>query len=206
MTATEKPNLTLYGLQSQLQELYQLRDEVVTDPELPPVEQKQALDAIDMQIVEYVNTHLARKCDNITVVHREMTERIDAIDDEIARLKHLKQTRERQREHLVDCVIRAMQLTGATRIDGTKSVLSLRKNPPSAEVAQLDMVPNTLMRISVTMPYDLWDALCLKNPRLAACTTKEPEPMKAEILKRLKEGDNIAGCRLRTDGVRLEVK
>ncbi len=47
-----------------------------------------------------------------------------------------------------------------------------------------------------------------KDKKLLSVYGVEPkgEPSKTNIAKRLKEGDGVPGCRLRTDGVRLEIK
>jgi hypothetical protein len=197
--------LTRYGIESTLMELFLLRDSVLDDPEMLPQDQRDSVQAIDGQIAEYVRAEIA-KVDRIAGCLREFETRAAALKAEAKRCADLAKAWEKRHEDLESMVIGIMQQIGKTRMDGRHSVLSLRKNPPSVEVAQLDMVPNPLMRISVTMPYDLWDALCLKSPQLAACKTSAPEPMKTEIAKRLKEGDGVPGCRLRTDGVRLEIR
>ena len=207
MTATEKPNLTLYGIETQLLELLNFRESIESDPDMTPQEQQESLKACDESIQLYVTAEV-KKCDGIANYLREFEARAAAEAEEIERLKLRKQMWERRRQSLSDMVIAIMQQTGATRLDGRHNVLNLRKNPPSADVAQPDMVPLNMQRRTVTMTEQIYQTL-LNGPMgtlLLTAHAKDAEPMKLEILKRLKEGDGVPGCRLRTDGVRLEVK
>jgi hypothetical protein len=64
MTASDKRNLTLYGISTQLMELLILRDEITSDPDMTPAEQKDSLAALDDQIRDvYARLgHAARLC------------------------------------------------------------------------------------------------------------------------------------------------
>ncbi len=204
---TEKPNLSLYGIETQLLELLNFRDSVLDDPDMTAEEQKLSLEACDLQIAEYVRAEV-KKVDGVAAYLREFEARAEALKAEAERCRAMAKAWEKRRENLTNMVIGVMQETHTTRIDGRHSVLNLRKNPPSVEVAQPDLVPHELQRRTLALTEQVYQAI-LNGPMgtlLLTAIAKDPEPMKAEILKRLKEGDGVPGCRLRTDGVRLEVK
>lgn len=214
MTATEKPNLTLYGIETQLLELLNFREAIESDLDMTPQEQAESLKACDESIAEYIRAEV-KKCDGIAMYLREFAARAQAETDEIERLKRRKRMWDKRYESLEAMVIDIMQATKQTRIDGRHSVLQLKKNPPSVEVAQPELVPVELTRSAVTLSLAEWAEINqvvdlhdedLGNALTKAVERSKSEPMKTEIAKRLKEGDGVPGCRLRTDGVRLEVK
>lgn len=209
-----KPDLSLYGIETQLLELMNFRDDVLSDPDMTPQEQKDSLDAIDKQVQEYITAEV-KKCDGIARYLREFGARAATLKEEAKRCSEMAKAWEKRHDSLESMVISIMEQTGQKRIDGKHSVLSLRKNPPSVEVAQPDMVPGEYKRVTVTMPESLWNqvgqSLLLKDVRVAAALIDSakvgaPEPMKQKIGEELKVGGSVPGCRLRTDGVRLEVK
>lgn len=209
MTATEKPNLTLYGIETQLLELLNFRESIESDPDMTPQEQQESLKACDESIAEYIRAEV-KKADGIALYLREFEMRAEALEIESKRLQRKADDWWRRHENLTNMVVDVMKATKQTRIDGRHSVLQLKKNPPSVEVAQPDMVPGDMQRVTVKMTMAQWQQTVAAMPmalaiELTGCAAP-PEPMKTEIAKRLKEGDGVPGCRLRTDGVRLEVK
>lgn len=209
---TTAPNMTLYGIETQLLELLNFRESVSEDPDMTPAEQKDSLEAIDRQIAEYIRAEV-KKCDGIARYLREFETRAEALKAEAKRCSEMAKAWEKRHEALENMVVDVMQATKQTRIDGRHSVLQLKKNPPSVEVAQPELLPHELLRTTVKIPFALWRKVLdeLHGKAIAAevydkAQWKDGEPMKTEIAKRLKEGDGVPGCRLRTDGVRLEVK
>lgn len=209
-TSEKGPNLTLYGIEMQLIQLLNFRDEVSTDPDMTPSEQKESLEAIDQQIQEYVTAEV-KKVDGVAHYLREFGARAEVLQQEAKRCAELANGWKRRKESLQQMIISIMQQTGATRLDGRTSVLSLRKNPPTCEVAQPELVPDDLQRVTLKMTRRAWRRILdkLDATILTGIATDvhegPPEPMKTEISKRLKEGDGVPGCRL-TQGVRLEVR
>jgi hypothetical protein len=207
MTATEKPNLTLYGIETQLLELLNFRESVESDPDMTPQEQAESLKACDESIAEYIRAEV-KKADGIARYLREFETRAAALKQEADRCYEMAKAWEKRHDSLESMVIDILRAVPGKRIDGKHSILKLAKNPPSADIAQPALVPDELQRRTVTLTEQAYQTI-LNGPMgtlLLTGTAKEPEPMKAEILKRLKEGDGVPGCRLRTDGVRLEVK
>jgi len=202
-----KPNLTLYGIETQLLELLNFRDAVSDDPDLRPDEQAESLKAIDQQIQAYVTAEV-KKADGIAGYLREFETRAEALKQEAKRCSQMAKDWETRRDKLESMVIGVMRIAGVTRIDGRHSVLQLKRNPPSVEVAQPELVPENLRRITVTLSEAMWMKLSehIQPEEYDQVAEGNPEPMKGEISKRLKSGDGVPGCRLRTDGVRLEVR
>lgn len=215
MTATEKPNLTLYGIETQLLELLNFRESIESDPDMTSQEQAESLKACDESIAEYIRAEV-KKCDGIARYLREFKVRADALEAEAARCSLMADEWKKRRKSLESMVIDILRAVPGQRIDGRHSVLKLAKNPPSVEVAQPDMVPLEYMRQTVTISSALGlrliNALQLRKEtaslaiELAECKTSASEPMKSKIGEELKVGGSVPGCRLRTDGVRLEVK
>lgn len=204
------PNLTLYGIETQLMELLNFRESILDDPDMTPSDQKDSLAAIDQQIAEYIRAEV-KKVDGIAGYLREFEAREAAEAEEIERLERRKRMWKTRRENLTKMVIEIMQATKQTRIDGRHSVLQLAKNPPSVEVAQENLVPSEYRRAKVTMPADLFIKLLVSagpanDARVTAEATINYETDKIKVKTALKSGDGVPGCRLRTDGVRLEVK
>lgn len=202
------PQLTLYGIETQLLELLNFRDTIAEDPDMTPQEQAESLKACDESIVEYIRAEV-KKADGIARYLREFEARAATLKEEAARCTAMAKNWQKRYDSLEAMVIDIMQATKQTRIDGRHSVLQLKKNPPSVDPnIQINLVPEELLRRTVTMTEAVYQML-LNGPGgalLLTGTAKDCEPMKDEIKKRLKEGDGVPGCRLRTDGVRLEVK
>jgi Siphovirus Gp157 len=207
-------NLSLYQIETELLDLMRYRESVAEDAELTPQDQKASLEAIDQQIAEYVMREIA-KVDGIAAYLRECAARAVIIEEEADRLHKLAKAWFARHDRLEAITLRVMQQTGATLLEGRTSTFKVRKNPPSVEVAQPDLVPLDYRRITVTMTAGLWSRLIsvLVSDRgapvladLLACQKTNGEPIKTEIGKELKQGVGVPGCRLVDDKVRLVVE
>jgi hypothetical protein len=207
----EKPNLTLYGIETQLLELLNFRESIADDPDMTPEEQRLSLEACDQQIAEYVRAEV-KKCDGIASYLREFETRAIAMKEESDRCAEQSTAWRKRLRNLESMVISIMQGMKKDRIDGRHSVLQLKKNPASAEIQSPDLVPHEYQRVKVTMSAALWwkirQKLALDPLGTELFDVKDPEaePMKDKIREELKVGGSVPGCRLRTDSVRLEVK
>lgn len=227
MTATEKPTLppkalTLYGIETELLELLNFRESIESDPDMTPQEQQESLKACDESIVEYIRAEV-KKCDGIAAYIREFDSRAALLEEEADRCKEMARVWQKRKKSLESMVIDIMQVTKQTRIDGRHSVLALKKNPASVDVAQPHLVPAEYERVNVTVRHSLWTNILALVVQAARRDTTiallyaemqdpdkiqlgAPEPMKKKIAEELKVGGSVPGCRLRTDSVRLEVK
>jgi Siphovirus Gp157 len=207
-------NLSLYQIETELLDLMRYRESVAEDAELTPQDQKASLEAIDKQIAEYVMREIA-KVDGIAAYLRECETRASVLRLESERIADQADAWMERHDRIEAITLRVMQQTGATLLEGRTSTFKVRKNPPSVEVAQPDLVPLDYRRITVTMTAGLWSRLIsvLVSERgapvladLLACKKTNDEPVKTEIGKELKQGVGVPGCRLVDDKVRLVVE
>jgi len=142
------------------------------------------------------------KIDNFCGFHRECEKRAEIDKEEGERLIARAKRWESRKKYLEVRAIQAMQAAGKERIDGQHNTLALRKNPPSVEIAQPELLPAEFLKLSVTLPVTTWsdiyeilhpheeEATVLKDAMAVKCS----EPMKADIAKQLKASDLCPKC------------
>jgi len=215
MSAAQQTNLSLYNIETGLLDLLRYREELASDPDITPQETTASLDAVDAQIQEYV-TREVQKVDGIAAFLRECETRATALKIEAQRVRSQAAMWEQRESRLREITLNVMQMVGAKELDGTNSTLKVRKNPPSVDVAQPELVPAPYQRITVTMSKYLYDrinqALFSGDKtsslfvELQECKTGPIEAVKSKIAEELKQGVGVPGCRLREDSVRLVVE
>jgi hypothetical protein len=214
-TSHSSPSLSLYQIEAELVQLVRYREEVASDTEITPQEQQASLDAIDKQITAYVHREVA-KVDGIAAYLRECETRAKVLRAEAQRLREQSDAWEDRGNRVEAVTLRVMQQTGATLLEGTNSTFKVKKNPPSVDVAQPELVPAPYLRVAVTMSEDLFaritshlfgtDKGATLFAELIECKRSNPEPMKDAIKAELKQGVGVPGCRLKEDSVRLVVE
>lgn len=214
--ATEHPNLSLYGIETQLMELLQFRESVAEDPDMMPAEIEDSLTACDRQIEEYVRARI-HKVDGVAAYLRECRKHAEALAEEAKRITAWSKAWKAREERLERVAIAAMQSFEKTRIEGQHSILTLRKNPPSTNVRQPDLVPAEYIRLTIKISKALLDriqTLLMKTDQggmlfselLDVRADAKEEISNSKILAELKAGGSVPGCDLVRDKVRLEVK
>ena len=213
------PNLTLYGIETQILELMSYRDEVALDPDITPADQAETLKAIDLQIAEYVKAEV-QKVDGVAAMLREFEKRAETLKDEAKRINNRAIAWQRRHDSVEELVKGVLSLLpeGKRKIEGKTSTLALRKSPASVEVPQPELLPAEYQRVKVTMTVYLWNRVkdMLFNLRgndsvvavamdLLDCKASEPEPMKPEIAAELKAKRGVPGARLVEDKCWLKV-
>jgi hypothetical protein len=212
----ERPNLSLFGIETQLLELLAFREDVVAnDPDATPQEISESLAACDKQIEEYVRREV-QKADNIAAFLRECEARTAALKAEAGRIMLRAKAWEQRGDQLKAVVSGVMKAIGKTKIEGAQNTLAVRKNPPSADIAQPSLIPPAYKHIDVTMRPSLFDSLCNFLVRyeqgaallaeLMQCKRGEEEVSRSKVLAELKSGGDVPGARLVTDKTHLEVK
>ena len=208
------PNLSLYKIETELLDLMRFREDVAQDTDLTPQEQTASLEAIDKQITEYVHREVA-KVDGIAAYLRECETRAAVLKTEAMRIKAQADAWTARHDRLEAVTLRVMQQTGATLLEGATSTFKVKKNPPSVDVAQPELVPAAYQRIRVTMSKHVWHRMIQALSRLADTTVyadaltvavSDSEPMKDAIKAELKAGVGVPGCTLIDDKERLEIK
>lgn len=208
-------NLSLYKIETELLDLMRFREDVAQDTDLTPQEQTASLEAIDKQITEYVHREVA-KVDGIAAYLRECETRAAVLKAEAMRIKAQADAWTARHDRLEAVTLRVMQQTGATLLEGANSTFKVRKNPPSVDVAQPELVPTPYQRLTVKLNRGLWErvlAHLMMSEKgaplfheLIEINVGNPEPMKDAIKSELRAGVGVPGCRLREDSVRLVVE
>ena len=116
------------------------------------------------------------------ILHIENVE--SQFDDEIVRLKTRREQIKRTRERMEGYVLQIMERIGVTKLEGQLHTLKAKRNPPHVEIESELLLPSEYL-VPVPQP--------------------PPRPDKAAIKRDLRDGRDIAGCKLVAD-VRLEVE
>jgi Siphovirus Gp157 len=208
-------NLSLYQIKTELLDLMRYRESISQDSEPTAEEWAASLEAVDKQIAEYAMREVG-KVDGIAGYLRECWTRAKVLKDEATRISDQSDMWTLRGEYLEAITLRVMLQTGATLLEGRTSTFKIRKNPPSVEVAQPELVPKSYMRSRVSISQDLWDRLMEHLMRtdhggvllaeLTLADRSDAAPMKEQIRYELKAGVSVPGCRLVDDKVRLVVE
>jgi hypothetical protein len=186
--------LTLYRIDTELQELLDYRQTRAEDEADPPDAEELAF--LDDEIQRYLGA-LARKVDGVAAILLRWKEQHEAIVTERTRLKTLLAHLEAQETRLRDYVMQVMSRQpkpnkGPRRMAGEISELVLRPNggPTPLQIPQPDLVPRELHMVEVTMRFELWQELLDSAnrelaDRLAAELKPKVEPSKTLIRQEL---------------------
>lgn len=132
-----------------------------------------------------------------------------SIDQQMDRLKKLREKRLRAVSKVEDYIASVMLANGMKRLDGNKCRFTLKKNPPSVEITNDFSIPTEYE--SVTLQYDpeQW-AQFINNVPVAVYDDyvrhyiKERKPSKSRIKKALDSGRTIPGAQYAPPKYRLE--
>jgi hypothetical protein len=156
-------DLTLYTIDSQLEELIEYRQSRIEDPDTPATAEELA--AVDGEIERYLGA-LTQKVDGVVGLLLRWKGQREAIVAERQRLKALLDRIEARDARLRDYVTLVMSrqpapAKGPRRRLGNTSELVLRANggPAPLLVNQPELVPDELKTVEVTLRYDLWQQL-----------------------------------------------
>jgi hypothetical protein len=156
-------DLSLYTIDSQLEELIEYRQSRTEDADTPATEEELA--AVDGEIKSYLAV-LAKKVDGVTGLLLEWRARREAIVAERARLKTLLariEARDARLRGYVEMIMSRQPAPdrGPRRLRGNTSELVLRANggPVPLLVQQPDLVPHEFQIAEITMRFDLWEQL-----------------------------------------------
>lgn len=208
-TIAERPNLSLFGIETQLLELLSFREDLLADSGMDPAERTESLQATENRIREYVTAEV-KKVDNIARYLREFEARAAIAKQEAAREKAREKMWESRHESLKAIVESVMIQTGQKKLEGQGNTLSLRKCPPSVEIAQPLLVPDEYRKLTLEIPANIWYELLrlagsFEDVVAPAIRITDCEPMKTPIKEALKGGSGVPGCSLRDDKVYLKV-
>jgi hypothetical protein len=161
-------DVSLYTIDSRLEELIEYRENRLADP-IAPANEKELV-AIDDEIERYSGA-LARKIDGTAGLLLAWKAQREAIVAERQRLKALLDRIEARDARLRDYVALVMMrqtapAKGPRRLRGNTSELVLRSSggPAPLVVAHPELVPPELQIVEVNLRYDLWQQLVCNAP------------------------------------------
>lgn len=210
-------DLTLYNIETSMLQLFQWRDSLMNEPQdMTPKELEDSLKAVDIAIDQFIETEL-EKADAIARNIGEFELRAETCRALAAREAARAEMWLERAERLRAATLRALQLRpkDKQRIETAHTTLKIAKNPPSVSVDKHEDVPKPYMRRELKITADLYDRLmahlmtsdksAILFSELMQADVSDGEPMKKIILKELKAGVSVAGCRLVSDKVHLVV-
>ncbi len=204
------PKMTLFGIETTLFDLLAEREEAINMNRVTPTDEW--VTDVDARIETYIKAEL-RKVDGIAKMLKEFEARALAAKEEAQRISRIADLWEARRERLKAITTETMIAAGKTELHGAVETLSLRKCPPSVEIAQPELLPEEFEKVEITMSGASFAAFNAELHRsskylgdyLDAHRTKR-SPMKREIMEVFKAGGGVPGCRLVEDKLTLVVK
>ena len=219
------PRMTLFGIETTLFDLLAEREQANNMNRAAPTDEW--VTDVDARIETYIKAEL-RKVDGIAKMLKEFEARALAAKEEAQRISRIADLWEARRERLKAITTETMIATGKTELHGAVETLSLRKCPPSVEIAQPELVPGEYLRVELSMTMDIFrliesalaqgwkdsfptratpaDGSVLAEFRASSNPARPPREMKREIATALKGGGGVPGCRLVEDKLTLVVK
>lgn len=136
--------MKLYELTSEVQTAIELYNQCETDEQLADVEKK---------LVTLQGT-FNDKCVGVAKHILNTESETSQIDAEIVRLSEIKKRREKQSDWFREYLKRAMESTNTLEIDGAVLKLKIVKNPPSVDVIDESLVPDTYKKTKMVVTID----------------------------------------------------
>lgn len=133
--------------------------------------------------LESLSGDLEVKARNVAAFARNLEATAAAIKDHEAQMAARRKSLENRAAGLRRYLLTSMQVAGMTKIECPMFVLSIKSNPAAVEVYEPGLVPAEFMKTPEPPP---------------------PAPDKKAIAAAIKEGREVAGCRL-TQGKRLDI-
>ena len=207
--------MTLFGIETTLFDLLEEREQAINMNRAAPTDEW--VTDVDARIETYIKAEL-RKVDGIAKMLKEFEARALAAKEEAQRISRIADLWEARRERLKAITTETMIAAGKTELHGAVETLSLRKCPPSVEIAQPELVPGEYLRVELSMTMDIFrliesalaqgwkDSSVLAEFRASSNPARPPREMKREIATALKGGGGVPGCRLVEDKLTLVVK
>lgn len=125
------------------------------------------------------NQIIAKEIENKSVgfiyVFRNMDSQVDAIDAEIKRLQELKKQVKAKDDRLKTMLKSSMEALGTTKIETDLGKISIRNNPGSLKIDDMDLIPN------------------IYKEEVVITTVKVDSNL---IKKQIKDGIDIEGCHI----------
>lgn len=128
------------------------------------------------------------KADDIACYIKTLLSESQAIKSEIDTLTERAATKKHKADKLTDYLFQQFKLSGKSKLETARNVLSIRKNPPSVQIENEES-------------FVMW----AKGNNADLLTFKDPTPNKKEIKIALQSGAKIPGAKLE-QGEKLAIK
>jgi hypothetical protein len=150
------------------------------------------------------------KRDRVIQFVRHLDLQTKAIDDEIERLQGLKKGYAGGVKRLKHYIVGVMQAAGTKKLEGTLGKLVLMDNPSTAEIEDVERLPDAYCTVRFSMPRKRFKQLVNELARVTdeplITAGLETTVDKRELLKDLKAGAVIPGADLAFGKQRVDVK
>ena len=160
--------------------LYELTGQFLAVSEM--ADDPKMVDAV-ADTLDGIEGEIQDKAQAIVQVQANMHGDMDAIDCEIKRLQARKQIISNRVQRLKDYLLINMVSTGISKIECPLFSITLPKARPMVDVVEESLIPEKYIK-----------------------TTVSTVPVKAEILKALKAGEDVPGCRLGESKRSIKIK
>lgn len=135
------------------------------------------------ECLDSIEDSFDNKANNIVKLVSSLNVDVEGIDKELKRLQAMKKAITNNQERLKEYLRYNMELTGINKIKHSLFSITLGKPTVTAEIVDIDFLPDNFVSTDVVMKAD-----------------------KKEILKALKNGEDIPGAVLSTGKSRLLIK
>jgi hypothetical protein len=159
---------TLFNITARAQQLARALEEDELTPEL---ENELVINQQELQV----------KAENYAYAIKSLEIDVDAIDNEMKRLKGLKDAKNNAIDRMKGAVVNAFQIYGITEVKSATLKLSLRRSE-AVEVVNIDQLPESLTTVKKTVSAD-----------------------KVKIKEAIKSGQNVEGANL-IENYSLQIK
>jgi uncharacterized protein YPO0396 len=152
--------------------LYQLTSDLVALDELlqrVTEGEEEAAEELNKEVLQLVQN----KTDSIVYFDEYMEDTLDIIEKRIKDLRQLKQTIENKKESFGKYVLHCMGNLGTSELRGQIKKIKVMPPSKSVEIENIDLIPAEFLKVK-----------------------KEILPMKVEIAKAIKSGQEVAGAKL----------
>lgn len=135
------------------------------------------------ECLDSIEDSFDEKANNIVKLVSSLSVDVDGIDKELKRLQAMKKSITNNQERLKEYLRYNMEVTGISKIKHSLFSITLGKPTVTAEIVDIDFLPDNFVSTDVVMKAD-----------------------KKAILKALKDGEDIPGAVLSTGKSRLLIK
>lgn len=168
--------MKLYEISDRFQFAFDMLEKVAENPDEYPAD---AVDSL-MKGFDGMNMKFDEKAESIALHVKELKAQAMAIKDEEKRLAGRRKAKESQIEWFMSYLLTCMQKAQKSKLETSRCVVSIRSNPESVEIDNTDAFV---------------EMLC-KTDRDELLKYSEPEIRKAELKKRMQDGETFEGARL----------